>query len=193
MIPRFLNKIRNAAMKVMEVRTTSSNPKAANNPSSSFFSGGRKKIVPNSISAQSSKLMEDECANFGGNSGPAGDSSRLSPKIVVGTGIAIVCGMTLQMYPNEPYKKILDLRQLSNLVASVGNFAATPAANSVGTKNKRVLVVGAGPAGLSMLRSFKSDSTHKCDVVCYEKQDDSGGQWYFSKLKKSGRDQVGVR
>ena len=46
--------------------------------------------------------------------------------------------------------------------------------------NSRVCVIGAGPSGLAQLRAFQSDKTHNCEVVCYEKQEDWGGQWNYT-------------
>lgn len=45
----------------------------------------------------------------------------------------------------------------------------------------RVCVIGAGPSGLAVLRAFESEQTIKdFDVVCYERQDNWGGQWNYT-------------
>lgn len=48
---------------------------------------------------------------------------------------------------------------------------------------QRVAIIGAGPSGMAQLRAF--DSAKKSgleipDIVCFEKQNDWGGQWNFS-------------
>ncbi|GAA2376716.1 NAD(P)/FAD-dependent oxidoreductase [Gordonia cholesterolivorans] len=48
---------------------------------------------------------------------------------------------------------------------------------------KRVAIIGAGPSGMAALRAFKSaekSGSEIPEVVCYEKQDDWGGQWNFT-------------
>lgn len=49
--------------------------------------------------------------------------------------------------------------------------------------NKKVVVVGAGPCGLSQLQAFARARQKGADVpeiVCYEKQEDWGGLWHYS-------------
>ena len=48
---------------------------------------------------------------------------------------------------------------------------------------KKICVIGAGPSGLSVLRSFESDNLLKnsnYNITCYEKQSDWGGLWNYS-------------
>jgi len=48
--------------------------------------------------------------------------------------------------------------------------------------NKRVCVIGAGPAGLSTLRAFdtlRKEGVAVPEMVCYDKQADWGGLWYY--------------
>ena len=56
----------------------------------------------------------------------------------------------------------------------------------------KVAIIGAGPCGLSMLRSFEQ-AEKKGDkipeIVCFEKQDDWGGLWNYSW--RTGSDQYG--
>jgi trimethylamine monooxygenase len=44
---------------------------------------------------------------------------------------------------------------------------------------KRIAVIGAGPAGLSQLHAFQTqkDEFRNIETVCYEKQNEEGGQW----------------
>lgn len=59
-------------------------------------------------------------------------------------------------------------------------------------QRKRIAIIGAGPSGMAALRAFKSaerGGTDVPDVVCYEKQDDWGGQWNFSW--RTGTDRYG--
>ena len=47
----------------------------------------------------------------------------------------------------------------------------------------KVAIIGAGPCGLSMLRSFElaeKNGEKIPEVVCFEKQDDWGGLWNYS-------------
>ena len=56
----------------------------------------------------------------------------------------------------------------------------------------RVAIIGAGPCGLSMLRSFEhaENKGEKIpEIVCFEKQDDWGGLWNYSW--RTGSDQYG--
>ncbi|MGB3413698.1 MAG: NAD(P)/FAD-dependent oxidoreductase, partial [Microbacteriaceae bacterium] len=58
--------------------------------------------------------------------------------------------------------------------------------------NKRIAIIGAGPSGMAQLRAFKSaeESGQQIpEIVCYEKQDDWGGQWNYSW--RTGIDQYG--
>ena len=51
------------------------------------------------------------------------------------------------------------------------------------TRDKRVLIIGAGPSGTSVLRAFASAQTageEIPEIVCYEKQERWGGLWNFS-------------
>ncbi|MFC0581202.1 NAD(P)-binding domain-containing protein [Micrococcoides hystricis] len=57
---------------------------------------------------------------------------------------------------------------------------------------KRIAIIGAGPSGMAQLRAFESAKAQGVDIpelVCYEKQDDWGGQWNFSW--RTGVDQYG--
>jgi len=56
----------------------------------------------------------------------------------------------------------------------------------------RVAVIGAGPSGLAQLRAF--ESAHRTgeevpEIVCFEKQDDWGGQWKYTW--RTGLDEFG--
>ena len=56
----------------------------------------------------------------------------------------------------------------------------------------RVAIIGAGPSGMAQLRAFKSaeDAGQEIpEIVCYEKQDDWGGQWNYTW--RTGTDQYG--
>ncbi len=59
----------------------------------------------------------------------------------------------------------------------------------------QVAILGAGPCGLSQLRSFMMIANRgdqpKIDVVCFEKQDDWGGMWNFTW--QTGVDEYGDR
>lgn len=49
--------------------------------------------------------------------------------------------------------------------------------------SKRIAIVGAGPSGLAQLRAFQSAQSKGVsipDIVCYEKQQDWGGQWNYT-------------
>lgn len=57
---------------------------------------------------------------------------------------------------------------------------------------QRVAIIGAGPSGIAQLRAF--DSAKKSgreipEIVCFEKQDDWGGQWNYNW--RSGIDKYG--
>ena len=57
---------------------------------------------------------------------------------------------------------------------------------------QRIAIVGAGPSGLAALRAFESAERAGAEIpeiVCYEKQDDWGGQWNYSW--RTGIDQYG--
>ncbi|MCS5478922.1 NAD(P)/FAD-dependent oxidoreductase [Corynebacterium sp. YIM 101645] len=57
---------------------------------------------------------------------------------------------------------------------------------------KRIAIIGAGPSGMAQLRAFESAAKkgHEMpEIVCYEKQDDWGGQWNFTW--RTGTDQYG--
>ncbi|WP_265742696.1 NAD(P)-binding domain-containing protein [Gordonia liuliyuniae] len=59
-------------------------------------------------------------------------------------------------------------------------------------RRKRIAIIGAGPSGMAALRAFKSAESHGSevpDIVCYEKQDDWGGQWNFTW--RTGTDHYG--
>ena len=50
----------------------------------------------------------------------------------------------------------------------------------------KVAIIGAGPCGLSMLRSFEQAEKKGekiPQIVCFEKQDDWGGLWNYSWRK----------
>ena len=56
----------------------------------------------------------------------------------------------------------------------------------------KVAIIGAGPCGLSMLRSFEQaeNKGNKIpEIVCFEKQEDWGGLWNYSW--RTGSDQYG--
>ena len=56
----------------------------------------------------------------------------------------------------------------------------------------KIAIIGSGPCGLSMLRSFQqaeSRGENIPDIVCYEKQSDWGGLWNYSW--RTGSDQYG--
>lgn len=56
----------------------------------------------------------------------------------------------------------------------------------------RIAIIGAGPCGLSQLRSFATaglDPADAPEVVCFEKQDDWGGLWHYTW--RTGLDQYG--
>ena len=47
----------------------------------------------------------------------------------------------------------------------------------------RVAIIGAGPSGMAQLRAFESareNGREVPEIVCFEKQEDWGGQWNFS-------------
>lgn len=49
-------------------------------------------------------------------------------------------------------------------------------------ENKKVAIIGAGPSGILLLRSFVDELNKGIeipDIVCFEKQTDIGGQWNF--------------
>lgn len=59
-------------------------------------------------------------------------------------------------------------------------------------QKQRIAIIGAGPSGLAALRAFESAEragTEIPEIVCYEKQDDWGGQWNYSW--RTGLDQYG--
>lgn len=48
------------------------------------------------------------------------------------------------------------------------------------SSNKRVVIIGAGPAGLSVLRAFeaaKDSGASVPEIICFEKEADWGGHW----------------
>ncbi|NLG45575.1 NAD(P)/FAD-dependent oxidoreductase [Gordonia sp. (in: high G+C Gram-positive bacteria)] len=50
-------------------------------------------------------------------------------------------------------------------------------------KSNRVAIIGAGPSGMAALRAFtaaQAAGTEIPEIVCYEKQDDWGGQWNYT-------------
>ena len=56
----------------------------------------------------------------------------------------------------------------------------------------KVAIIGTGPCGLSMLRSFQQAEAKGekiPEIVCFEKQDDWGGLWNYSW--RTGSDQYG--
>ena len=56
----------------------------------------------------------------------------------------------------------------------------------------KVAIIGAGPCGLSMLRSFElaeKNGEKIPEVVCFEKQEDWGGLWNYNW--RTGSDQYG--
>ena len=58
--------------------------------------------------------------------------------------------------------------------------------------NKKVIIVGAGPCGLSSLCSFarlQNNKNHIPEITCFEKQDDWGGLWNYTW--RTGTDQYG--
>lgn len=59
-------------------------------------------------------------------------------------------------------------------------------------ERQRIAIIGAGPSGLAALRAFESAERAGAEIpeiVCYEKQDDWGGQWNYSW--RTGLDQYG--
>lgn len=59
-------------------------------------------------------------------------------------------------------------------------------------QKQRIAIIGAGPSGLAALRAFESAERAGAEIpeiVCYEKQDDWGGQWNYSW--RTGIDQYG--
>ncbi len=69
-------------------------------------------------------------------------------------------------------------------------------ADKVGTGEeylqKRIAIIGAGPSGMAQLRAFESAKRagrEIPDIVCFEKQDDWGGQWNYDW--RTGIDQYG--
>ena len=58
----------------------------------------------------------------------------------------------------------------------------------------KVAIIGAGPCGLSMLRSFEQAEKKGekiPEIVCFEKQEDWGGLWNYSW--RTGSDQYEIR
>ena len=56
----------------------------------------------------------------------------------------------------------------------------------------KVAIIGAGPCGLSMLRSFElaeKNGEKIPEIVCFEKQEDWGGLWNYNW--RTGSDQYG--
>lgn len=56
----------------------------------------------------------------------------------------------------------------------------------------RIAIIGAGPSGLSQLRSFalkESAGEHIPEIVCFEKQSDWGGMWNYTW--RTGLDEYG--
>ena len=54
----------------------------------------------------------------------------------------------------------------------------------------KILVIGAGPSGLSTLKALDQlQPKEKYKIVCYQKQEDLGGQWNFTM--ESGVDKYG--
>merc|ERR1712086_483469 len=50
-------------------------------------------------------------------------------------------------------------------------------------KQQRVCVIGGGPSGTAVLRSFKSAADNGAEIpeiVCFEKQSAIGGQWNYN-------------
>lgn len=45
---------------------------------------------------------------------------------------------------------------------------------------KRIAIIGAGPCGLGLLRSFMQAGATDTEIICFEKQDDWGGLWNYS-------------
>ena len=57
---------------------------------------------------------------------------------------------------------------------------------------QRIVIIGAGPSGMAALRAFAAAEREGApvpDIVCYEKQDDWGGQWNYSW--RTGTDHYG--
>ncbi len=56
----------------------------------------------------------------------------------------------------------------------------------------RIAVIGAGPSGLAVLRAFESARLKGAtipEIVCYERQKDSGGIWNYTW--RTGTDEYG--
>ena len=49
---------------------------------------------------------------------------------------------------------------------------------SVESSHERVCVIGAGPSGLASVKALRDNGV---DCVCFEREDDVGGNWYFGK------------
>ena len=47
---------------------------------------------------------------------------------------------------------------------------------------KRVAIIGAGPCGLFQLIALKNDDL---DLICFERQSDWGGMWFYTKESKT--------
>ncbi|MGO3148188.1 MAG: NAD(P)-binding domain-containing protein [Leucobacter sp.] len=59
-------------------------------------------------------------------------------------------------------------------------------------RKKKVAIIGAGPSGMAQLRAFESAERQDVEIpelVCFEKQDDWGGQWNYSW--RTGLDEFG--
>ncbi|WP_033349146.1 NAD(P)-binding domain-containing protein [Leucobacter salsicius] len=59
-------------------------------------------------------------------------------------------------------------------------------------QQKRIAIIGAGPSGMAALRAFAAAELQgdtNPEIICYEKQDDWGGQWNFSW--RTGTDHYG--
>ena len=58
--------------------------------------------------------------------------------------------------------------------------------------HQRIAIIGAGPSGIAQLRAFESAKEKGAaipEIVCFEKQDDWGGQWNYSW--RTGTDKYG--
>ncbi|CAF3125872.1 unnamed protein product [Rotaria sp. Silwood2] len=53
----------------------------------------------------------------------------------------------------------------------------------MGITQKRIVIIGAGPSGLSQLIVFKQvEEEQRVELVCFERQADWGGLWQYTAL-----------
>ena len=86
----------------------------------------------------------------------------------------------------------VDLQPVASLKWNARPWEILTAGKAIVEQRKRIAIIGAGPSGMAALRAFKSAEDQGVDVpevVCYEKQDDWGGQWNFTW--RTGTDHYG--